>query len=1587
MLSNKLTFSLASLVLILAFALVAMPVMAATDGPSVSISKYTASDYTPSRNDIRVKVTISGGGGVSVIGDSAAATADSSLSATDFTVQRAEMIGAASGEAVTDLTLSYIDDEDKLVAVADGNTTPSKMFVLSIDLTAADIGHESSVLVVSLEADVANGVGLGLSGHGKGNMASNTLALSGNDVPSHLDWTITASLVPDSLKGVKDGKLLTEDPGADPAVEAATFMVDFTYTGGTPGTTVNLPSAQIQVLDAEGEDVKSSFTLTPAGTDYMLTGGKATVTFTVGDADVDPVTIGVNPNYAAANAITVPSSMTITTPDMNRNPPSVAISVVPGTLDTVAKTFDVRYEFTAASENPAAIMFSEANVKVTKDAEGMIPAGVTADVEGLLDGTTWIVTIGFEHDALPLYVSTTATTSPDPTPLSVMAKVPGMPTGLMATADQTADTITITWAAPADDGGSPITGYELVKTYGANMRKVLPHAGTTTTFTTEALGPDTYSFTAAAMNSAGTGSATAAVMATIDAPPDTTAPNVSIADVVGTQSAAFQIVITASDDKASLTAANVSVSVAPMTSATATAASAGQGANAGKFVATITPTAATTATLPEEDITITVSVSDGVQAGTATKVVKLAERMKPVTPDTTAPNVSIADVVGTQSAAFQIVITASDDKASLTAANVSVSVAPMTSATATAASAGQGANAGKFVATITPTAATTATLPEEDITITVSVSDGVQAGTATKVVKLAERMKPDTGGPGTIPTPGTTDGTATGSATEVSVMLGTTQVAKGHFIVLANNATAAGIRLPSDANYSVFTVTNGLPDLEDFFVDGGAIDVVGPTGSGAIVISEIMWGADENYPTGSTARMAGQWIELFVAAGGTSKGTATGAVKGDTPNTAAIAGPWRLVFSRSVASDPAPVTGSVDRMSNWGLGKWSVIGGGHGKNGRTRMPATESRAAVAAEPFVSMYRNINHTDLVNTDKTRTDQLNAIPDGTHQGSWKEDAVNRGVYQTAEMGRRYATPGGQHISGIIKDTDTTSLARDGVVFNEIANRSKDEQDWLELYNQKKGAVNIKGWQLSVITDNATETVLFEFKSDEDINIPGEGYLLVVNKDPADTSLAVGQNIADPNTSPQGVDTLFYVDAELKIPKTKALLMLRSGTDKNKTHEKIVDVAAINGGFFSKSDKDFNTEVWPLKSTAAGATDDITENDGVTWVRDQSKALFHGDAWKNGDAPSKVTWVGVDRNADEFHSGTPGYANDAVQGEFFDADAKAKYKGMVTVSEVMVDQTQRSLPQWIELFNNSRTQAVNIKGWELKVMNVNSTDLDARTNWTVKIDGDLIIAPSQTALIVSGSGRHSSDIPDSAIYNLYAKHRRAIEMNSQRDSVLSTEGFYISLFDARDAEADVVGNIDSNPRTMDAPEWALPMYADGRSSLIRRYVDGTADNGMTAEGWALAGMTNVVPRTYYGDSDDIGSPGAREGSPLPVSLSSFRPARDTATGAVVIRWITESELDNAGFNILRSETKTGEFKVVNVKGIIAGHGTTSEQHVYTFTDTTAKPNVVYYYQIEDVSLDGKRTTLRTTHLRGNVTAAGKATTRWGELKDSRY
>ena len=315
---------------------------------------------------------------------------------------------------------------------------------------------------------------------------------------------------------------------------------------------------------------------------------------------------------------------------------------------------------------------------------------------------------------------------------------------------------------------------------------------------------------------------------------------------------------------------------------------------------------------------------------------------------------------------------------------------------------------------------------------------------------------------------------------------------------------------------------------------------------------------------------------------------------------------------------------------------------------------------------------------------------------------------------------------------------------------------------------------------------------------------------------------------------------------------------------------------------------------------------------------------------------------------------------------------------ISEIMVASNGGQLPQWIELHNPSSTHPVNLEGWRLEIQNRRSTNFSGRINTALTFK-EKVIEPQETLLIISKRGRVSNHFRNEQIYDLDTLHPNL------QDMVLSEKGFYLKLSNAADELIDEVGNLDGKKNTDDKPAWDLPkiITKDGmRTSMIRRHIYGVPVLGTLASGWISAVNTNLATSTitYYGHPNDIGAPGIESGGALPVQLSVFRAER-TDTG-VALRWITESELDNAGFNILRSETKDGEFQLVN-PSMIQGAGTTSERQTYTWTDTTAKPNVVYYYRIEDVSHTGVRKQLAAVRMRGYVSAAGKLTTKWGDLK----
>ncbi len=93
--------------------------------------------------------------------------------------------------------------------------------------------------------------------------------------------------------------------------------------------------------------------------------------------------------------------------------------------------------------------------------------------------------------------------------------------------------------------------------------------------------------------------------------------------------------------------------------------------------------------------------------------------------------------------------------------------------------------------------------------------------------------------------------------------------------------------------------------------------------------------------------------------------------------------------------------------------------------------------------------------------------------------------------------------------------------------------------------------------------------------------------------------------------------------------------------------------------------------------------------------------------------------------------------------------------------------------------------------------------------------------------------------------------------------------------------------------------------------------------------------------------------------VELTDFRAEIDD--GIVIIIWETQSELDNLGFNVYRSERETAIFSQlaeeerIRINPLIIGSQGGLTENEYRLEDANVVEEVTYYYWLEDVELSG--------------------------------
>jgi uncharacterized repeat protein (TIGR01451 family) len=91
------------------------------------------------------------------------------------------------------------------------------------------------------------------------------------------------------------------------------------------------------------------------------------------------------------------------------------------------------------------------------------------------------------------------------------------------------------------------------------------------------------------------------------------------------------------------------------------------------------------------------------------------------------------------------------------------------------------------------------------------------------------------------------------------------------------------------------------------------------------------------------------------------------------------------------------------------------------------------------------------------------------------------------------------------------------------------------------------------------------------------------------------------------------------------------------------------------------------------------------------------------------------------------------------------------------------------------------------------------------------------------------------------------------------------------------------------------------------------------------------------------------------IPVELTSFQAT--AFADRVVLKWTTQSETENLGFNLFRKETSESAFKQIN-ETLIRGAGTSEKRNDYEYADQDIVSGKSYCYLLYDIDYEGHAT-----------------------------
>ncbi len=239
--------------------------------------------------------------------------------------------------------------------------------------------------------------------------------------------------------------------------------------------------------------------------------------------------------------------------------------------------------------------------------------------------------------------------------------------------------------------------------------------------------------------------------------------------------------------------------------------------------------------------------------------------------------------------------------------------------------------------------------------------------------------------------------------------------------------------------------------------------------------------------------------------------------------------------------------------------------------------------------------------------------------------------------------------------------------------------------------------------------------------------------------------------------------------------------------------------------------------------------------------------------------------------------------------------------------------------------------------------STILKARA-MTVTLDQSSTYLTSQTG--VMGYASWGSNDNNWAAVTTNATQKNTYLPGAIGETYVSTSGrsFTTGLTYGQSAAADMIAEGITAVKAYVYEPFQTAMADAGK--LFPMYAEGyTVAEAFYSSSKYLSWMDVVI-----GDPKGRMVNSAHNSSALPVELVSFTVAAGTAGS--VLKWNTATENGNYGFEI---ERKGGTQSLYVKIGFVAGAGTTSAPHSYTFTDPTGT-NGTYTYRLKQIDTDGQ-------------------------------